>query len=132
VARRDSTLSTKPTPRGVHKIDLHHRFHGLQHLEKKPCLLMVEEAEAALRHSAVGLSVGGDGVEAARRQREEHAAEHNTNDVRCRGGFAELRQCLFLRILEAKKARLVTFSIDAPESSLPGAARPMGPLSRPL
>ena len=73
-----------------------------------------DELEAALRHSAVGLSVGGDGVEAARRQREERAAEYNPNDVRCRGGFAELRQCHFLCILEAKKAGLVTFSIDAP------------------
>jgi hypothetical protein len=135
---RGATLSTKPTKKGAQELDLFHRFHGLQHVTKKPCLLMVEEAEAALwrpseeeeaalQFSSVGFAVGGDGVEASRKQREEHSGEHNTNDVRCQGGHAEMRQCLYLRLLEAKKEGLITVKIDPPESTLPGSKHdPLG------
>jgi len=123
-----ATLSTAPTAQGTSELDLFHRFHGLQHLRQKPALLVVEEAEAAAWSSEAGGEDTEAALEGAPRSAAAEAAassdqsgEHNSNDVRCMAGHAQQRQTLWLRLQQAKRAGLVTYTLDPPKSALPGA-----------
>ena len=124
-----ATLTTAPTPQGKSELDLFHRFHGLQHLSQKPAMLVVEEADAAAWTNEADGEEKEAALEGAPRSAAAEAAassaqsgEHDqTNDVRGMAGHAQQRQTLWLRLQQAKQAGLVTYSLDPPKSSLPGA-----------
>ena len=126
-----ATFSSNPTETGKKEIDLFHRFHGLQHIAKKPVAKMLEEAQfACMREDEPDDGFcelpGISALDIEPRpvwEREEgfagasYANPYNKNsDVRYHTGHAERRQCLHTFVQEAKQEGFVTTSIDPPEA----------------
>mmetsp|Transcript_11633 Transcript_11633/g.14960 ORF Transcript_11633/g.14960 Transcript_11633/m.14960 type:complete len:1328 (-) Transcript_11633:11-3994(-) len=119
-----ATLSTNVTDKGLKEIDFFHRYHGLQHIYRKPCLLLLEECAATCRREdekedAASRKFCDDSNGGAVRA-EDGEGEEDPNDIRYHTGHAEARQTLYFRILEAKREGLLTYSIDPPLSRTKG------------
>ena len=128
---RQAGWKGKEAETGKKEIDLFHRFHGLQHIAKKPVAKMLEEAQfACMREDEPDDGFcelpGISALDIEPRpvwEREEgfagasYANPYNKNsDVRYHTGHAERRQCLHTFVQEAKQEGLVTTSIDPPEA----------------
>lgn len=55
--RRGATLSTRPTVKGQTELDELHRFHGLQHLKRKPLDEMLQAGGSSSSSSASDLAL---------------------------------------------------------------------------